>query len=390
MKTLTAGNRITIPPTLLVSVVGQEFGGLEVHVLTLYKELCARGRNPLILVIANSPLHQRIQQAGLVSYAIPFYNFRGYYRVLSFVLTGVLAWLCKRHDIEIVHCNHRFELRSALRVARIFGLKVILNYHVAVQFDTAILRGIDAFITTALNIVRYVDEKNRNDDLGIKQTQMIPPMFDAEKFLKFHSTVPHETWFGDTFGISIKPCAVISSIGNMVSDLQAKNYPLLFKAMAILIHEKRTPVQAVLVGDGPVRPYLENLVRTLDIEDYVHFLGCTFEHTPGVLYHSDIFVLASSREAFGIVFLEAGLMRKPAIGARNTGAEAIILHEKTGLLFQNDSADSLAAAIQILVNDPVRAHQFGAQAYDHIMKYFSPSMVVEQYESLYASLSRAR
>jgi glycosyltransferase involved in cell wall biosynthesis len=372
---------------LLIALVGEGFGGLETHVLNLCKQLSDRGHTSVLLAFANSPLHRRIRQAGLTCHTIPYYKFPGFYRTLNFLLPGILVRLCKKYDIQIIQCNNRFELPSAIRTARLLKTKVIFNYHVTDQIDSRFLKGIDAFISPGRNVVRYVEETNRMEKLGIQQIRVIPPLFDADKFITYRSydAMP-DKWFAATFGISLKPCPVICSIGNMVTDLQHKNYPLLFEAIANLIHIKKIPVQAVLAGDGPVRPFLQNLARSLDIQEYVHFLGFINEHTPGVLYHSDIFVLASSREAFGIVFLEAGLMHKPAIGARNTGAQLIIDDEKTGLLFENGDMDSLAARIQRLVEDPLLAHQIGNQAYQHVIQNFVPAVVIRQYEALYAAL----
>ena len=89
------------------------------------------------------------------------------------------------------------------------------------------------------------------------------------------------------------------------------------------------------------------------------------------------------------MYLEAGLMKKPSIGARRTGAETIIVDNETGLLFENGDPQSLAAAIGELVENPSSARRLGAQASVHIMTHFGPDLVVEAYEGLYASLLSA-
>ena len=376
----------SIAPVAILNLMTQDFGGQETHVLHLYKQLSLRGRDPILIVTANSPLHLRTLEAELTCYTIPYWNVPGYYRLLNLVLPVILTWVCKRHSIKIVHCNHRFEVRSALCVAKLLDIKVILNHHVTTHLDKRVLKGLHAFIAPDINNVRYVAQENRVNGLGIKESKMIPPLFDADKFLTFNTPLSRETWFNKTFGIALEPWPIVCAIGNMVPDLKHKDYPLLFRALCMLIHEKKSPVQAVLVGDGPVRSYLEQLAQDLGIRKYVHFLGYTSRHTPGVLFNSDMFVLASSREAFGIVFLEAALMRKPSIGARGTGAESIIIDNQTGLLFENGNVDSLVAAIQELVKDCARARELGTQAYRHVNEHFSPSRIVEQYECVYASL----
>lgn len=387
MKTIAQGVAKDKAVVLIMNVMGDGFGGQETHVLSLYKELLSRGYQPLLLVLADTPLQRYVLEAGLSCYAIPYRPFRGYYRILNnLILPIVLAWLCKWHHVKTIHCNHRFEIRSALLIARVFQAKVILNYHVSAQIDAEILIGVRAFIAPSRAVVRNVLESDRICNLGIPEIRVMPPLFDAEKFMVFRSGVERHAWFQGNFGITLKSCPIICTIGNMVQDLSTKNYPLLFEAMAFLIRDKKILLQGVLVGDGPMRQYLENLARALDIEDYVHFLGFTSEHIPGVLYHSDAFVLASSTESFGIVYLEAALMGKASIGARATGAEDIIVDGESGFLFANGDRQSLACAIERLVCDPVLAHRLGVNAYEHVTKNFLPSVVIPQYEALYASL----
>lgn len=371
--------KVRSPRILLVNLVGQGFGGLETHIVNLYKQLSARGHFPLILAAAGSDFHKRIASEGLSCHAVRGSRVRGFRHLFPIIFSK----LCREYRIQAIHCNNRFEVASALRAGKKYSARVVFNHHVPDQFEPLFLKGIDAVISPGPEFIHFLDQENRTKKLGIKHVQVIPPLFDSDKFLKYRSPDKPAKWFSEHFGISIKPCPIICTIGNMVADLQHKNYPLLFKSMASLIYDQQTPVQAMLVGDGPSRSLLEELARSLNIQDYVHFLGYTSEKVPGVLYHSDMFVLASSKEAFGIVYLEAGLMCKPSVGARNTGAEVMIVHEKTGLLFENSSADSLAFAIKRMACDLAWGGQIGSQAFAHVTQHFSPSVVIEQYEELY-------
>jgi glycosyltransferase involved in cell wall biosynthesis len=101
-----------------------------------------------------------------------------------------------------------------------------------------------------------------------------------------------------------------------------------------------------------------------------------------------VFVLSSRNEASPLVYREAGLMRKPAIGATETGAQAIILNEKTGLLFKNNDAQDLANQIERLLDNPEWARELGNNAYQHIIKNFLPEAIFEKYKELYATLQR--
>lgn len=372
---------------LIVDLMTSGFGGKEAHVISLYRELTNLGFRPFLLVLGNSTLHERATGQGIRCATINYHKLPGYYSIVSILLSAKILWLCKRHDLGIIHCNNRFEVKSAKRVNEWVSAKVVFNYHVTSEFKTEVLTGVDAFISPSSEVAELVRERSASLKHGPREIRCIPPLFDAGRILGFRSDQPPAEWFKQTFGIDLKPHPIVSSIGNMVSDLEHKNYPLLFRATAHLIHTESTPVQLVLAGDGPARPYLQQLAQDLLIADHVHFLGSTNDATPGVLYHSDFFVLASSKEAFGLVFLEAGLMHKAAIGARNTGAEGIILHGKTGLLFENGDVASLANAMKQLISNASERQEFGDQGYMRVSETLLPSRVIHQYTETYRSVS---
>lgn len=368
---------------LLVNVTSMEFGGQENHVLTLFDELTARGHEPELLVLKGSIMQRRVAAAGRRCHAVPKYRIPGYFRILDGALTFVLAWLCHRYKIDVIHCNNRFEIRSARRVARLLGVRTILNYHVADEFDVSILKGVHAFVSPSQQVVEYVENQNRSRHLGLSKVVQLPPLFDQRPFTAFETSADRNVWFSEVLGIRLRECPVVCTIGNMVADLQTKNYPLLFRALSTLIHGRRMPVQAVLVGDGAARQALEQLARDLGIATWVHFVGFTIDHVPAILHFSDFLVLPSSTESFGLVFAEAALMRRAAVGSTRTGAEAIIVHNETGLLFERDDEGSLTDAIAGLVANPDLACRYGQNAYRHVRQVFATDPLVARYESLY-------
>jgi glycosyltransferase involved in cell wall biosynthesis len=99
--------------------------------------------------------------------------------------------------------------------------------------------------------------------------------------------------------------------------------------------------------------YLEELkedVKNKGIEQNIHFLG--FMKNPHHFYQlCDTVVLASKRETFGLVLIEATQVGTPVIGANSGGVVEIIDDGKTGLLFENKNAQSLADKIALLMND---------------------------------------
>jgi glycosyltransferase involved in cell wall biosynthesis len=374
------------PRILLICISGRCFGGQEMHTLTFYKMLLKHGYHAALITSNNTSLYHRLKAEDL-----PFYTtYAGLFRkqlrpFFHIILRRCLRIISKQEHITLIHCNSREEVVDAVAVLEKSHGTTFFTRHDPNVFPLHKVRGVGALIGVSEKIVAELTHENHKQKMAIPTITFIPPFFDAEKFINFVPThTTREEFFQSHYGITLKPLPLIATIGNMIWDLKHKNYPLLLQALEHLIYHENIPVQAVIAGDGPARSIIEEMAKKLALTDYVYFLGST-NHTPGILYHSDIFVLPSSREAFGIVFLEAGLMKKPAIGAYNTGAQTIIIPEKTGLLFNNDDRDDLVRQIKRLIVNPMFAQELGRNAYDHVNRVFSPEITFAQHEAMYAT-----
>lgn len=143
-----------------------------------------------------------------------------------------------------------------------------------------------------------------------------------------------------------------------------------------------------IVGDGPQRKYLEDLVIRLDIEKNVHFTGFVPTEDLYLFYNAcDIFVMVNTIdkdnkdfEGFGLVFAEAGAYKKPCIGGNNAGAKEVILHGDTGYLVDMNSSEDLLNYITKLYNSEETRAMMGERAQEHIKKYFNINRFLQDYE----------
>ncbi len=128
----------------------------------------------------------------------------------------------------------------------------------------------------------------------------------------------------------------------------------------------------LIVGEGPERKNLEDLIDSLRVRPYVHMTGYVDDRTLEICYGiSDVFVLAgrwtpSFVEGFGIVFLEAGVRGLPVIGTKIGGIPEAIADGKTGLLAEHEDPESLFQAITVLLTDERRRREMGGFAKEHI------------------------
>jgi glycosyltransferase involved in cell wall biosynthesis len=346
-------------PDIMLLLTGSHFwGGVATHSLCLYNTLSAHGYNTIIVVSKSSKIPDELLKRN-----IPF--------ITSEALLPTLKDLCSKTSIKpILFCNSVTDARLGYEASLQHPLKRILiqlNFVIPVKHY---LRKNDGLIGVSPEITEQLQQENFRHKLGVNLIKYIPPFFDEEKFMQFTTQESHEDFFHKNFKVTINKTPILSMVAHFYNDLKHKNHPLFFEAIHKLIYEKNKKFQVMLAGTGPQQGYLKKLAHELKINDYVHFLGFTNE-IPALLYHSDIHVLSSSLEAFGIAHLEAGIMKKPTVGATETGATAMIQDGITGLIFNNNNADDLAEKLEILLDNKSLRETMGAHAHAHIQKEFA-------------------
>ena len=152
--------------------------------------------------------------------------------------------------------------------------------------------------------------------------------------------------------------------------------------------QKVIPSKLLLVGEGPDRAKAEALTKKLKIKDSIYFLGNSTEVTK-ILCYSDLFLLPSQTESFGLAALEAMAARTPVISTNTGGLPEVNIHGKTGYLSDLADVEDMAKnAISILKDDETLA-LFKANAYEHAKK-FSIQNILPVYEEVYKSCYKIR
>lgn len=145
---------------------------------------------------------------------------------------------------------------------------------------------------------------------------------------------------------------VLTAIGNLI-PLKGHDYTL--RAIRQLVDSGYKNILLKLIGRGPLEQDLKDLVKELDIEEYVQFIGyIPYENVAKHLQESDIFVLPSWYEALGCVYLEAMACGVPAIGCWGNGIDEIIEDSKDGFLVENKSLKHLTAVLKQLMDEKLR------------------------------------
>jgi phosphatidylinositol alpha-1,6-mannosyltransferase len=155
----------------------------------------------------------------------------------------------------------------------------------------------------------------------------------------------------ETYGVQESGPGTIRllSVSRLVRAEGYKGIDLTLRALANLKHPD---LLYNIVGDGDDRPRLEAMAYALGIADRVRFLGAVPQTEIGQHFSQcDIFVLPSTGEGLGIVYLEAMSREKPVVGVNAGGVADVIVHEFNGLLAAKADAVELARLIAQLADD---------------------------------------
>jgi N-acetyl-alpha-D-glucosaminyl L-malate synthase BshA len=142
------------------------------------------------------------------------------------------------------------------------------------------------------------------------------------------------------------------------------------------------PARLVMVGDGPDRAEAENYAREHGFEDKVRFTGKQLD-IETVLACSDVFLLPSSTESFGLAALEAMANRVPVIASRVGGLPEVVRHGVDGYLEPLGDVTAMAEDALTLLRNPVLRKQMGQSAQDRALNTFEERPIVDQYEAVY-------
>ncbi|HVN94610.1 MAG TPA: N-acetyl-alpha-D-glucosaminyl L-malate synthase BshA [Terracidiphilus sp.] len=148
---------------------------------------------------------------------------------------------------------------------------------------------------------------------------------------------------------------------------------------------QKLPAQLILVGDGPDRSAAEWLAHDLGIQARIHFLGKQ-ERVSELLAISDLMLMPSELESFGLAALEAMACKVPSIATRVGGVPELIDDGVTGLLFPVGDVDAMAAGALSLLNDAPRLSAMREAARATAKKRFCANLVVPQYVRYYEQI----
>ena len=353
-------------------VVATELGlalaqlGHEIHFIT-YKQ-------PVRLDALSENLH--FHEVNVPDY--PLFQFQPY----ELALSSKLVDMVKLHKIEVLHVHyaipHAYAAYMAKKMLQDQGIKlpIVTTLHgtdITLVGSHPFYKSAVEFSINHSDCVTSVSESLKQDTLDLfnirKEIQVIPNFVDFTK----HSNHSEEC---DRGVIAPSHERIISHVSNFRPVKRIMDVVKVFEKII-----KEIPAKLIMVGEGPDKEEAMDYCAKQGIADSVKFIGKSnqvFE----VLCYSDLFILPSETESFGLAALEAMMMKVPVISSNTGGLSEVNVEGKTGFLFDVGDIDGMAKkSIELLKNEDL-LEQFKTNAQNEARK-FDLNQIVDRYIAIY-------
>ena len=344
-------------------------GGIEYSVDSLARNLQALGHEVHIITKNNDGVPWKD--------SLPVIRLKGKVIAERLILPAAykdLYRILKAGSYDIIHA-HGLDSPLAmvsLLLARIAGIRCLMTSHSLVgPLRYPILMGARLFLRFADALIAVSSAVEQESKAVFKgRLYRIPNGLDLRSPNGAVQSIPIDT----------ENRIVITTVSRMTRKKGV--HDLITIALRLL--KRYDNLLFLMIGEGPLRKKLESKVNELNLAQYFLFTGEVSRSTAlDLLDKSDIFVLPSPREAFGIVILEAFLKKVPVVARNHSGVSDLITHGETGLLADDD--EQMARCIEELIGRPELAASLSAAAYQELYRYRWQD-IAKQVEEVYRAI----
>ncbi|OFW07195.1 MAG: N-acetyl-alpha-D-glucosaminyl L-malate synthase BshA [Acidobacteria bacterium RIFCSPLOWO2_02_FULL_68_18] len=366
-------------------------GGSGIVATELGKALARRGHQ-VHFISTETPFRLGEFQAGLAFHQVltPTYPlFREPQYLLS--LANTIVQVARESRLDIIHAHYAVPHATAAFLSRQVlaasgngpAPRVVTTLHgtdiTLVGNDPSYSR-IVAFSIEQSDLVTAVSESLRAAtiaELGItREISVIPNFLDCAIHCRQSHPDLRRRLAGDDPRVKI-----VTHVSNFrpVKRIDA--------VLKVFDRIRRTvPARLLLVGDGPEGGTVHRVARQLGITDLLDIVGAQEEVVP-LLSVSDLFLLPSAQESFGLAALEAMACEVPVVASRVGGLPEVIEHGVSGYLHAPEALDEMAASAVMLLTDEARHRAVAAAACRRVRVHFCVERVVPMYEACYRKLA---
>lgn len=358
------------------------FGGSGVVATELGLELSKRGHE-IHFITYNQPVRLELLSNNVHYHEVnvpeyPLFHYQPY----ELALSSKLVDMVKLHQIEILHVHYAIPHAYAAYMAK----KMLQEEGIHVPIVTTLhgtditLVGSHPFykpaVTFSINksdAVTAVSQSLKDDTIRLfdikNDIHVVPNFIDLDKYN--HSFTDCQR------GMMAKDDEkIITHISNLRPVKRVQDVIKVFYGI-----QKELPAKLMFIGEGPEKENIENQCRELGILDKVIFFGRSNE-IDKILCFSDLFLLPSQTESFGLAALEAMASGVAVISSNTGGIPEVNAQGSSGFLSNVGDTDDMIKNALYILRDEARLKTFKSNARNEALK-FDLHAIVPQYEAIY-------
>jgi N-acetyl-alpha-D-glucosaminyl L-malate synthase BshA len=358
------------------------FGGSGVVATELGKALADRGHQ-VHFVTYNQPARLDLFSENLFYHEVtvskyPLFDFPPYELALASRLVDVVRF----EKLDVLHVHYAIPHASAAFMAK----QILATYGISIPVVTT-LHGTDITLVGNDRTYKPVVEFSINKSDGVTAVSEHLKK-DTYRFFDIQKDIRVITNFIDMSRFSLKPKdhfkkaiapegeKILVHTSNFRRVKHAQDVVRIFAKVNAVI-----PSKLLMVGDGQDRPECEQLARDLGVSGNVRFLGKQ-DAVEEILSVSDLFLMPSQSESFGLAALEAMACKVPVVSSNTGGLPELNVEGVTGFLRDVGDVDGMAERAIYILEDEERLAQFKENALEHA-RTFELSNILPQYEAIY-------
>ncbi len=349
--------------------IGLSNRGHEVHFIT-YKQ-------PVRLKYLSANIH--FHEVSVPEY--PLFHYQPYELALSTKLVNTI----KKYNIDILHVHYAIPHAYAGYMAKKmlhedgYDIKMMTTLHgtdITLVGSHSFYKGAVNFSINKSDMVTSVSQSLKDDTLRIfdikKDINVIPNFIDFESLRDQNDDCQRHMMANDDE-------AIITHVSNLRPVKRVEDVIKIFEK---ILQKKKAKL--IIIGDGPERDKAVNLAIELGVRNKVIFMGKS-DDIEKILCFSDLFLLPSEQESFGLAALEAMAHKVPVISTNTGGLPEVNIHGKSGFLSDVGNVDDMASnALKILESSEIH-QQFRKNARKRA-EQFDIKHIIKNYEDLYEEM----
>ena len=352
---------------ILLLVPRLNIGGAETYVTELAISLKKDGYE-VFVASGGGVLVKKIKSYGIKHFFVPF-------RLSVEIAKFLVLFIVKKYKIDLIHANSAATGITAVKVKELWNVPVIYTAHGVFGHNKKemTLNSCDEIICVS-NFVRN-DAISKGFDSN--KLRVIYNGIDTEKFIK--SNIKRMQLRKQ---YNIPPEAFVMTITSRIKNINDKGHNALLE---IFKKYKLPNTYLIIIGKGKGLAKLKKNVKEYKLESNILFLGHILE-VQEILDITDITVLPSKFETFGLVIAEGMSMNKPAIAYNVGGIGEIIDDRLNGFLVENNDLESFYQKIVFYYKNKELLQTMGVAARNKVENCFSLEKMLLEIKEVYRSL----